>query len=144
MSDTVDSLMVQASFKTSDGTLINAKGHDEQSFALSLAIVHDHLASITEIEQKVKAVHAVAQSIPLAATQPPSQPPASDGWDSPSPAFASATAPACSHGQRVARAGVGAKGPWKAWFCAAPKDVQPKCDAVWVRKGSPEWDSHPA
>lgn len=143
MSDTPDGLMVQASFKTPDGTLINAKGYNDESFAMSLAIVHDRLAGISEIEQKLRAAHAVTQSMPLAAEQPPAQP-ASDSWDTPSPAFATATAPACTHGQRVARAGVGAKGPWKAWFCSAPKDAPQKCDAVWVRKGTPEWDSHPA
>lgn len=143
MSDPFEGLMVQASFKSADGTLINAKGHDDQSFAMSLAIVHDRLATITEIEQKIKAVHSVAKSMPLAAEQPPAQP-AGESWETPSPAFAAATAPACSHGQRVARSGVGAKGPWKAWFCPAPKEAAVKCDAVWVRKGTPEWDSHPA
>jgi hypothetical protein len=31
------------------------------------------------------------------------------------------------------RTGNGAKGPWKAWMCAAPKGAPDKCDAIWVR-----------
>jgi hypothetical protein len=42
-------------------------------------------------------------------------------------------APDCKHGTMSFRSGVGQKGPWKGWMCAAPKGAVDKCDTVWVR-----------
>ncbi len=39
----------------------------------------------------------------------------------------------CRHGAMVYREGVGQKGPWKAYMCAAPKGAPDKCDAIWIR-----------
>jgi len=51
-----------------------------------------------------------------------------------------ATAPAtslgstvCRHGVMTLREGVGAKGPWKGYMCAAPKGATDKCQTIWVR-----------
>lgn len=55
------------------------------------------------------------------------------------PDFVSATAPAlappapqCVHGEKVYRTGTGAKGPWRAWFCSAPKGDPTQCKAVFL------------
>ena len=40
--------------------------------------------------------------------------------------------PTCTHGQRVFRKGTGAKGPWQAWFCPAPKGTPDQCKPVFV------------
>lgn len=44
-----------------------------------------------------------------------------------------ADAPDCKHGTMAFRSGVGQKGPWKGWMCAAPKGATDKCDTVWIR-----------
>ena len=41
--------------------------------------------------------------------------------------------PDCKHGKMSFRSGVGQKGPWKGWMCAAPKGAADKCETVWVR-----------
>ena len=41
--------------------------------------------------------------------------------------------PVCPHGNRQFREGMGAKGPWKAWFCPSPKGTVGQCDAQWIR-----------
>lgn len=54
------------------------------------------------------------------------------------------SAPACHHGNKVAKKGVGAKGEWKAWMCPAPKGTADQCSPAWVAKNSPEWNTFPA
>jgi hypothetical protein len=44
-----------------------------------------------------------------------------------------AAAPDCKHGSMAFRSGVGQKGPWKGWMCAAPKGAVDKCETVWIR-----------
>jgi hypothetical protein len=153
MSDAFDGCMVQASVKTPAGTLINAKGHDDQSFSMALAIVHDHMKTIVELEQLAAAVKNVAAVMPVASvtTLPNAAPaaPAGDGWDSPAPAFAQAQVPSCKHGPRTGRNGVYKSGaragqPYKAWFCPSPKGTPDQCSPMFLNPGTPEWDAFPA
>jgi len=44
-----------------------------------------------------------------------------------------AAAPDCKHGKMAFRSGVGQKGPWKGWMCAAPKGAIDKCETAWIR-----------
>jgi N utilization substance protein A len=39
----------------------------------------------------------------------------------------------CRHGVMTLRSGVGQKGPWSGYMCAAPKGAPDKCDTIWVR-----------
>ena len=39
----------------------------------------------------------------------------------------------CRHGAMTLRSGVGQKGPWSGYMCAAPKGAPDKCDTIWVR-----------
>jgi hypothetical protein len=39
----------------------------------------------------------------------------------------------CKHGNMSLRSGVGQKGPWSGYMCAAPKGAPDKCDTIWVR-----------
>jgi hypothetical protein len=39
----------------------------------------------------------------------------------------------CKHGVMSLRSGVGQKGPWSGYMCAAPKGAPDKCDTIWVR-----------
>ena len=61
------------------------------------------------------------------------------GWAQPQtqqpPSFAQPNnqGPACQHGPMVFREGVGAKGPWKAYFCPTPKGTPGQCAAQFQR-----------
>jgi len=152
MSDAFDGCMVQASVKTPAGTLINAKGHDDQSFSMALAIVHDHMKTIVELEQLAAAVKNVAAVMPVASvtTLPTAAPaaPAADGWDTPAAPFAQAQVPSCKHGMKTGRAGVYQRGPktgqpYKAWFCPSPKGTPDQCKPIFFDVGTPEYDSFP-
>lgn len=144
-----ESTLVQSNFKDFNGSLHNVYGNDEASYDRGLSILEDRIARLTAMGQQFQAAGAVAAVIPLAPTQPaPVQatPPATD-WGTPAPtpapSFQAATVPSCQHGPRTPRGGVGAKGPWKAWFCSAPKGAG-QCDAMWVQKNTPEWSNFPA
>jgi hypothetical protein len=41
--------------------------------------------------------------------------------------------PPCPHGPWQWKTGVGAKGPWKAWMCPAPKGTPGQCEPKWIR-----------
>jgi hypothetical protein len=49
------------------------------------------------------------------------------------PAATPQAPPPCPHGQWQWKTGVGAKGPWKAWMCPAPKGTPGQCEPKWIR-----------
>ena len=62
----------------------------------------------------------------------------------PAQVVATAAAPAGPDGRpRVAKSGVSAKGPWKAWMTAARKGEAGYDEPIWLRRGTPEWDAFP-
>lgn len=85
--------------------------------------------------------NATAPAAPVTQAPPPTSWPSAPA---PAPAFANATAPQCSHGPRTGRSGTGAKGPWKAWFCPTPKGTPDQCEAIFLNRNSPDWNSFPA
>jgi hypothetical protein len=131
--------MMQASFKTGKGTLINAKGDSEESFRMSVAVIHDHIQEILDLEQKIAAAGNVVSSGMTGATPPPPPPPSGDSFGG---SFTNAAAPLSSIGQPMEpKTGTSAKGPWKGWFDARGKGFdQPK----FVKQGTPEWNNFPA
>lgn len=139
-----ENVMVQASFHTPSKTLINAKGHDDYSFKMALAIVHDNTPTILATEQALAAGGNVAAAMPLAQEQPAQSAPPNNGWDTPAQSFGDAATPTCAHGQRNARSGNGKRGPWKAWFCGSPQGTPDQCKPIFLDRGTPEWDSFPA
>lgn len=145
--------VLQINFKTHGDSLINIYAANPDQLDAALDALQSRLGRIAEVESQFKGAAAVAQTLgvtEIATTVAPPAPAAPEwaatapapSWNAPSPA-APAAAPTCAHGPRVARSGMGAKGPWKSWFCSAPKGSN-QCDAIWVKQGSPEWNTHPA
>ena len=113
----------------------------------------DDLAKDLEAVQLAKAVSVaapIAQGGPAVAETPFYAPPVTEApaWGDPTPtpsaAFTQATVPSCQHGAKVAKSGVGAKGPWKAWMCPSPKGDPSQCTPQWVTRGTPEFNNFPA
>lgn len=128
------------------------QGYTLEEYRMARAELIDDLAGDVEAVQLAKGAGVagplvVAPTTATPAPAPVAAAPAPAGWDqpaAPAPTFASAAIPSCQHGPRTARGGVGAKGPWKAWFCPTPKGTPGQCDAVWVQKNTPEWANFPA
>ena len=118
----------QINYKLNDGTLINL-----------------YAASVTELESGLADLAMNAMNIRATGLE------LSGGQAAPAPTVAavaqqfnatpvqSAPAPtagggnSCRHGVMTLRSGVGQKGPWSGYMCAAPKGAPDKCDTIWVR-----------
>ena len=117
----------QINYKLNDGTLINLYAATVQELETGLADIAMNAANIratgSELSGGVQApaptVAAVAQA--FNATPVAAAPVQSGGANS------------CKHGAMSLRSGVGQKGPWSGYMCAAPKGAPDKCDTIWVR-----------
>lgn len=117
-----DNTAFQANFKLADGTLINIYADDAAKFEAQLGQVQDLATLIHSVSGSLAsgAVAAVKKAFPGAA---PVAAPAANANE----------APTCAHGTMVYKTGTSAKGPWRAWMCAAPKGAPDKCEAIWIR-----------
>jgi len=117
----------QVNYKLNDGTLINLYATDVKELETGLTdlAMVSALIKSTGVElggvpaQAAPSVAAVAQAFNAT---PVAQAPAQSGGGN-----------SCKHGQMTLRSGVGQKGPWSGYMCAAPKGAPDKCDTIWVR-----------
>jgi len=117
----------QVNYKLNDGTLINLYATDVKELETGLTdlAMVSALIKSTGVElggvpvQAAPSVAAVAQAFNAT---PVAQAPAQSGGGN-----------SCKHGQMSLRSGVGQKGPWSGYMCAAPKGAPDKCDTIWVR-----------
>jgi hypothetical protein len=114
----------QINYKLNDGTLINLYAATVTELETGLADLSMNAMNIraTGLElsggQAAPTVSSVAQSFnatPVSSSAP------SGGGNT------------CKHGQMSLRSGVGQKGPWSGYMCAAPKGAPDKCDTIWVK-----------
>jgi hypothetical protein len=119
----------QINYKLNDGTLINL-------YAATVTELETGLADLAMNAMNIRAtglelsggqaapaptVAAVAQAFNATPVQAAPAPAAAGGGNS------------CRHGVMTLRSGVGQKGPWSGYMCAAPKGAPDKCDTIWVR-----------
>lgn len=114
----------QINYKLNDGTLINL-------YAATIQELESGLADLAMNAMNIRATGAElggtpAPSVAAVAQQfnatPVQAAPASTGGGN-----------TCRHGAMALRSGVGQKGPWSGYMCAAPKGAPDKCDTIWVR-----------
>jgi hypothetical protein len=119
-----ESTKFQINYKLSDGTLVNIYAKDQADLEASLTSIAD-LATL--VSSTGSSLGATAQSGSNAIAY------AKASLGATAVAVPAGDAPDCKHGTMSFRSGVGQKGPWKGWMCAAPKGAVDKCDTVWVR-----------
>jgi hypothetical protein len=123
-----DDTKIQGNFKwEKDGTLINIYASSAEEFESLLTTVQDTATLIYSVEQTLK---GLARLNGQAVSQTPSAPlnPLDDRANPPA-----SSANSCKHGAMKYREGVGDKGPWKGYFCQAPKGALDKCKNVYVK-----------
>lgn len=117
-----ESTMFQVNYKLPDGTLVNLYAKDVKELETGLTDLQMVSALIISTSDTF---HSARPAAPVS-----------------SPGAAVVAAPAapvqnqpnsCKHGTMAYREGVGAKGPWKGYMCAAPKGATDKCATIWVR-----------
>jgi len=115
----------QINYKLNDGTLINLYAATVQELESGLADLAMNAMNIRATGAELSGgapaptVAAVAQQFNAAPVQA-----------APAPAGSGNT---CRHGAMSLRSGVGQKGPWSGYMCAAPKGAPDKCETIWVR-----------
>lgn len=133
--------------------LLTAGGDSFSEYSIRWAEIAENAGSLIE---SFNIIIAAINAAPLTqhAAPPPAAAVSDGGWGqppavaapipqaAPPSAFSAAVAPVCAHGPRNAVSKVGAKGPWKAYMCNAPRDAV-KCDPIWIQRNTPEWDSFP-
>ena len=114
----------QINYKLNDGTLINLYAATVQELESGLADLAMNAMNIRATGAELggtpaPSVAAVAQQFNATPVQA-----------APAPTGGGNT---CRHGAMALRSGVGQKGPWSGYMCAAPKGAPDKCDTIWVR-----------
>ena len=126
-----ESTKFQVNFKTPDGTLINLYAGNKEELEALLTAAQDFSALIGSVSQSFNGVRNAA---PVSDNlNPTPREYAKQFAVTHKPQVVEGETPRCQHGQMQYRNGTGAKGPWRAWMCAAPKGAPDKCDAIWVR-----------
>jgi len=117
----------QINYKLNDGTLIN----------LYAATVQELESGLTDLSMVATLIKSTGKELGGVPTQPaPSVESIAQSFNA--GPVQSAPAPSgngntCRHGAMSLRSGVGQKGPWSGYMCAAPKGAPDKCDTIWVR-----------
>jgi len=119
----------QINYKLHDGTLINLYAASASELEAGLADLSMNAANIraTGSELAGKANYTPAPTVESVAQSFNASPVAE------APQVVEGQAPTCKHGNMAYRNGTSARGPWRAWMCAAPKGAVDKCDPIFLR-----------
>jgi hypothetical protein len=117
----------QINYKLTDGTLINLYARDVQDLETGLNDLGMVSALIAAVGKDLGSTSVAAAPTVAAVAQAFNATPVAAA---PAPAGG---ANSCRHGAMTLRSGVGQKGPWSGYMCAAPKGAPDKCDTIWVR-----------
>jgi hypothetical protein len=154
------SYKLQVSPYLADGSMLNIQGDTTEEFAHNLKWVSENATQIASAVSLIKGVGAIAEVLPVAETRTLAE---AETWARPAQENPVYNAPAvqqyqqvaaqsapqyqqqqsvgpiCKHGPMQHKAGQGAKGPWQAFMCSAPRNAPDKCDPNWLRKGEAGW-----
>jgi hypothetical protein len=117
---------LQVNFKwEKDGDMINIYAANQAELEQHLTTIQDLAALIMSTSQSLRGVASLRPASSITPSAPASAPSAAS-------ASAAANAPDCRHGGMTYREGVGNKGPWRGYMCAAPKESTDKCKNIYL------------
>lgn len=114
-----ESTALQVNYKLPDGTLVNVYATDQAHLEGLLTSVSDLSTLITATAVQLGANTTPAGNIANMKVQLGAEEVAADKE--------------CKHGPMSLKSGTSAKGPWKGWFCRAPKGSPDQCQPVFIR-----------
>ena len=124
----------QINYKLNDGTLINLYATDVKDLETSLADLGMIATLIRTVGNDLHGGATSLQTTLVAAGVNPTVAAANVAYAKTAlGAEQIASDKVCKHGHMVFKEGTGAKGPWKGWFCPAPKGTPDQCQPVFVR-----------
>ena len=121
----------QINYKLNDGTLINLYAADVKELETGLTDLSMVATLIKSTGKELGGVPAQAAPTVAAVAQSFNATPVHSLDDRANPPTGGGNT--CRHGVMSLRSGVGQKGPWSGYMCAAPKGAPDKCDTIWVR-----------
>jgi hypothetical protein len=121
----------QINYKLADGTLINLYAATVTELESGLADLAMNAMNIRATGAELSGGQAPAPTVAAVAQQFNATPVVAAKEPNYNPQQASGNT--CRHGAMTLRSGVGQKGPWSGYMCAAPKGAPDKCDTIWVR-----------
>jgi hypothetical protein len=110
-----------------DGVLVNVYADNQGELEALLASVQDVSSLINSVNGSLRGAPVASAPTVESITKQFETPPAA------APQVVEGQAPTCKHGTMAFRNGTSARGPWKAWMCAAPKGAADKCEAIFLR-----------
>ena len=123
----------QINYKLNDGTLINLYAANVQELETGLT----DLSMVSALIKSTGAEFTGGQPAPIKPEVSAIAQAFGGSVVATTPAGATMQNPqgghTCKHGVMSLRSGVGQKGPWSGYMCAAPKGAPDKCDTIWVR-----------
>jgi hypothetical protein len=131
-------LQVSVKFGQTQAGMLNVRGENAVELNAHIVSISDGeiLTNITTLESLLQAgsnlvpVTSPAAPDPL---PPALQPSAGLPQQRQQPQYQQTPAPTCPHGTRQFKSGVGAKGPWAAYFCPQPKGTPGACAPEWTK-----------
>lgn len=129
-----DNWGVQASYKFGQNQqqMLNVRAEDADTLKIQLdgLAEGDVIAAITHLDQVLQAGSALA---PVTSAAAPATAPSNVAQFPQQGQSTQVQAPTCPHGVRKFGSGVGAKGPWAAYFCPSPKGTPGQCAPEWQK-----------
>ena len=123
------STKLQINFKwEKDGDMINIYAANQAELEQHLTTIQDLATLIMSTSQSLRGVSSLKTATSIAPTAPASAPAALSVEAS----AAAANTPDCRHGKTTYREGVGDRGPWRGYMCAAPKESKDKCKNIYL------------
>jgi hypothetical protein len=110
-----------------DGVLVNVYADNQGELEALLASVQDVSSLINSVNGSLRGAPVASAPTVESITKQFETPPVA------APQVVEGQAPTCKHGTMAFRNGTSARGPWKAWMCAAPKGAADKCEAIFLR-----------
>ncbi len=135
---------ISITVKSPAGSLVTVRAEHGDELDQFVASALDAIKSaVTELEAAVRGVQpAVMAPAQIAATLGASiinNPPSNDGGWGAAPSINGRN---CSHGKMTAIQGTGKDGQmYRGYFCPAPKGAFDKCRNVYVKMGTPDWNT---
>ena len=121
-----ESTKFQVNYKLANGTLINL-------YAGTVQELETGLTDLSMVSTLIKSTGKELGNTPIASA--PTVAAVAEAFNATTVVANAAQggANSCRHGVMTLRSGVGQKGPWSDYMCAAPKGAPDKCDTIWVR-----------
>lgn len=120
------STKLQINFKwEKDGDMINIYAANQAELEQHLTTIQDLASLIMSTSQSLRGVASLKPASSITPSAPASAPSEASNT-------AAANAPDCRHGKMAYREGVGDRGPWKGYMCAAPKGSTDKCKNIYL------------